>query len=229
MVLAQVLLDYPDVPSLLAKRALKLNTSLWDSLQAHKLMGLPTGASAVIDSFLRSLHSARGFLTAGAALAHVCQETEHLESLLSSIDGDGEVVDSARTGEDNGDEPSGVRFMTLHSSKGLEADFVFIPFMEESLGLPAADVEESRRLLYVAMTRAKVGAIFSWAWSRRSGNRFKCAGTGGAPTGRRPSPFITECGIKASLCRSNATPSPADIAIEILTEHALAVAAFDKL
>ncbi len=53
-----------------------------------------------------------------------------------------------------------VSVMTLHSSKGLEFNMVFIPDINEGL-LPykkatlAEEIEEERRLLYVGMTRAK--------------------------------------------------------------------------
>ena len=60
-------------------------------------------------------------------------------------------------------EQNKVRLMTVHASKGLEYDYVFIVGMEESLfpyeraGEAAADAdeEEERRLFYVAVTRAK--------------------------------------------------------------------------
>jgi DNA helicase-2/ATP-dependent DNA helicase PcrA len=50
-----------------------------------------------------------------------------------------------------------VELMTCHKSKGLERAYVFIPALEEG-EFPdrnAADIEEERRLLYVAMTRAR--------------------------------------------------------------------------
>ena len=60
-----------------------------------------------------------------------------------------------------GDDNHAVTLMTVHSSKGLEFDCVFVAGMEESL-FPhmnsmgeAAAVEEERRLAYVAITRAR--------------------------------------------------------------------------
>lgn len=59
------------------------------------------------------------------------------------------------------DQLSGVNMMTIHLAKGLEFDSVFVVGVNEGL-LPhqrslfsADDVEEERRLMYVAMTRAK--------------------------------------------------------------------------
>ena len=59
------------------------------------------------------------------------------------------------------ENPNCVVLMTIHSSKGLEFDNVFIVGMEENL-FPSTlaltskkEIEEERRLFYVAMTRAK--------------------------------------------------------------------------
>jgi superfamily I DNA/RNA helicase len=70
---------------------------------------------------------------------------------------------------------SGVRVMTIHASKGLEFEHVFAAGLEEGMlpftlfdkdGQSAEKLEEERRLLYVAMTRAKQGLWLSWAESR---------------------------------------------------------------
>ncbi len=69
----------------------------------------------------------------------------------------------------------GVRMMTVHASKGLEFDYVFITGLEEDL-FPHADLgnrnkseeekEEERRLFYVAVTRARKKLYLSYAESR---------------------------------------------------------------
>lgn len=61
-----------------------------------------------------------------------------------------------------------VKIMTLHSAKGLEADNVVIAGVVDQFmpGISADDqdaVEEQRRLLYVAITRAKNNLIISWS------------------------------------------------------------------
>ena len=68
-----------------------------------------------------------------------------------------------------------VSLMTIHSAKGLEFDYVFVPCLEDGL-LPFTifedddyhkeRIEEERRLLYVAMTRARIGLYLSWTRSR---------------------------------------------------------------
>lgn len=65
-----------------------------------------------------------------------------------------------------------VTLMTLHSSKGLEFETVFISGMEEGLfpsfqSLEDERLEEERRLAYVGMTRAKSRLILSLAARRR--------------------------------------------------------------
>lgn len=62
-----------------------------------------------------------------------------------------------------------VKLMTLHNSKGLEFDVVFMTGMEEEL-FPHINsfnnIEEERRLCYVGMTRAKKYLYMSFASSR---------------------------------------------------------------
>ncbi len=65
-----------------------------------------------------------------------------------------------------------VALMTIHSSKGLEFDNVFIVGMEENL-FPSTlaltskkETEEERRLFYVAMTRAKISLTLTAATMR---------------------------------------------------------------
>ena len=58
------------------------------------------------------------------------------------------------------DDRTGVRLMTMHASKGLEFDTVFIIQANEGRipykrAMKEHGVEEERRLFYVAMTRAK--------------------------------------------------------------------------
>lgn len=66
-----------------------------------------------------------------------------------------------------------VTLMTVHSSKGLEFDCVFVAGMEETL-FPhmnsvgdAAGIEEERRLAYVAITRARQRLFLTCAYARQ--------------------------------------------------------------
>ena len=82
-------------------------------------------------------------------------------SLMSAVD------------ENNKDEDSNkVSLMTIHSAKGLEFSHVYIIGMEENLfpsansGSKESEIEEERRLMYVAITRAKESVTLSYAQSR---------------------------------------------------------------
>ena len=65
-----------------------------------------------------------------------------------------------------------VQLMTVHSAKGLEFDVVFLSGLEEGLFphensiLEAEGLEEERRLMYVAVTRARQRLYLSFAQSR---------------------------------------------------------------
>ncbi|MFG2380298.1 ATP-dependent DNA helicase UvrD2 [Streptomyces avermitilis] len=79
----------------------------------------------------------------------------------------------------------GVTLASLHSSKGLEWDVVFLVGVAEGM-MPITyaktdeQIEEERRLLYVGVTRARQHLSVSWALSRSPGGR----------PNRRPSRFL---------------------------------------
>lgn len=98
---------------------------------------------------------------------------ENIEELISSIETienrDGglkledylEQISLADTSEDLEEGDNYVKLMTIHNSKGLEFEVVFVVGLEEDL-FPSIrsvfndkDLEEERRLFYVAITRAK--------------------------------------------------------------------------
>ncbi len=87
------------------------------------------------------------------------------------------------------DDKNKVTLMTIHSAKGLEFKHVFLVGLEEDLfplkmaASSQKDLEEERRLFYVALTRAEYNATISYA-----NERYKW----GVPTYCRPSRFIKE-------------------------------------
>lgn len=89
---------------------------------------------------------------------------------------------------DDSDEPK-VNLMTVHAAKGLEFNNIFIVGVEEelfpsSLSMDSAQqIEEERRLLYVAITRAKKRCMISFA-----GTRFR----NGQTVFTRPSRFLRD-------------------------------------
>lgn len=121
---------------------------------------------------------------------------ENVQELLNAIK---EFADQAEEDEDislsaflqsvslltNADEPDEdgdsdrVTLMTIHSAKGLEFRNVYIVGMEEDL-FPSQmmlesrqDLEEERRLFYVAITRAEVKLTLTFAESRYQWGRLK--------------------------------------------------------
>lgn len=86
------------------------------------------------------------------------------------------LITDADTKSDDGDS---VTLMTIHGSKGLEFKNVYLVGMEEDL-FPSqmmlssrSDLEEERRLFYVAITRAESKLFLSYALSRYRFGRLK--------------------------------------------------------
>lgn len=82
-----------------------------------------------------------------------------------------------------------VTLMTVHSAKGLEFPIVFLVGMEEGIfphwrsAASSEEMDEERRLCYVAITRAQSRVYFSWARQRM---------TFGVRSAQTPSTFLTE-------------------------------------
>lgn len=95
--------------------------------------------------------------------------------------------------ESDKDDTNKVSLMTIHSAKGLEFPYVHIVGLEENL-FPSQlslssrdDLEEERRLFYVALTRAEKKVTLSYSTSRyKWGNLISC----------EPSRFIEEVDSK---------------------------------
>ena len=98
-------------------------------------------------------------------------------SLLSNVD----VADDETNNK--------VALMTVHTAKGLEFPYVFVAGMEENLFpsggwmLTPQDLEEERRLFYVAITRAKKAVFLSFAETRMRNGKHESNG---------PSRFLRE-------------------------------------
>jgi DNA helicase-2/ATP-dependent DNA helicase PcrA len=101
-------------------------------------------------------------------------EDKTLSAFLQSVS----LLTNADEPDDNEDHDR-VTMMTIHSAKGLEFRNVFIVGLEEDL-FPSQmmlesrqDLEEERRLFYVAITRAEKKLTFSYAESRYQWGRLK--------------------------------------------------------
>ena len=112
--------------------------------------------------------NARGFETFDSWFEHIKQLREELE----------EQAKSYKVAE-------GVNLSTLHSSKGLEYDTVFLVDVNENVmpnkkAVLDADLEEERRMFYVGMTRAKNRLYLLWSHQIRNKDM-------------DPSRFLIEC------------------------------------
>ena len=112
-------------------------------------------------------------------------------------------ADDRKESEDK-DRRLEVTLSTLHASKGLEYDRVFLVGMEEGIlphgrSVEEDSVEEERRLAYVGVTRARQGLTLSWCRERaRAGRRAPC----------HPSRFLLE--IQAKEPPSDWVPAGAE-------------------
>ena len=99
-------------------------------------------------------------------LLNAMKEFDNLESFLEHV--------SLATSVDNDWDGEKVNLMTMHASKGLEFDAVFLPGWEEGLFPHQKSIdekgqqglEEERRLAYVGITRAKHDVYISFSLNR---------------------------------------------------------------
>ena len=89
----------------------------------------------------------------------------------------------------------GICLSTYHSAKGLEWDYVFLIDCNEDMtpfkkAESPEEIEEERRLFYVAVTRARKGVRFTWV-------------SDNGPKKMFPSRFLTEMGINKDAAVSN--------------------------
>ena len=104
-----------------------------------------------------------------------------------------------------------VRVLTMHGAKGLEGQVVFIPGAEQGI-MPSGyaiatpgQVNEERRLMYTAITRAKACCIISLAQTRIGNQAYLLSGSGMANQTR--SQFVQEIGTTITNRTSGLTPS----------------------
>jgi DNA helicase-2/ATP-dependent DNA helicase PcrA len=122
-----------------------------------------------------------------SAIKEYVETPENEDKSLGAFLQEVALITSVEEGDKDDDDK--VTLMTIHMAKGLEYKNVYIVGMEEDL-FPSmmmlnsrADLEEERRLFYVAITRAEKKLFLSYATSRyRFGNLKTC----------EPSRFIEE-------------------------------------
>ncbi len=146
-------------------------------LTAAMLDNTPEGKDRY-ENLQELLNGLQEFVLERAAVAEQVRINEFLQEVALLTDQDRNQNDSTPR----------VTLMTIHAAKGLEFPVVFIAGVEENLFPSAfcetpAEIEEERRLMYVAMTRAEQVCYISYC-----GQRFRY----GAPSPASPSRFIKE-------------------------------------
>ncbi len=153
-------------------------------IKSFSILATAKNAFEVVDHIAKASGIVRD-LTADKSIEGIGRY-ENIQSLLSGVQqfvNDPEVEDKSLavylqdvallTDEDrNKKDEDAITLMTIHSSKGLEFKNVFLVGLEEEL-FPSMmmtgsreDLEEERRLFYVAVTRAEHRLTFSYASSR---------------------------------------------------------------
>lgn len=103
------------------------------------------------------------------------------------------LAEQDNTREEDGE---GVTCTTMHGAKGREWRHVFVVGCEEGCvpsGRKGTDLEEERRLMYVAMTRAAETLTLTWCAERPQWRGDKVPP--GPPEAKEPSRFIAESGL----------------------------------
>ena len=145
--------DVYEVTMEMAKATNLLNTLKEDST--------PEGISR-LENVQELMNSIQGYV----------DEQKQLEDGDASLSGFLENIALATDADNTDDDDNQVNLMTVHLAKGLEFPVVFIAGLEENL-FPSmmsvntrAELEEERRLFYVALTRAENIAYFTYSVSR---------------------------------------------------------------
>ncbi|MGQ9863031.1 MAG: ATP-dependent helicase [Bacteroidia bacterium] len=196
--------------------ALKNHVSLWQAfLEAPFKLSLSSSVGKALNSFtsqvqkwrqLKENYALSEFLhlvsQESNLLTYYQEEEERLQNLTSLIYDDAlntltledwlaQVALYSTTDVQENPEEDFVWLSTVHSVKGMEFDAVFVVDMVEGY-FPtsrAEEIEEERRIFYVALTRAKQFLYVSYSHE-----------------GRQPSRFLQEAGLLPSRKRYEPTP-----------------------
>ena len=95
-------------------------------------------------------------------MQEMARDKKSIPEFLSFVENYGDTLEEIRQEQKKQQvkEEPGVSLMTMHASKGLEFPVVFVPTLNEDIvpyrkAVQEGNLEEERRMLYVAMTRAK--------------------------------------------------------------------------
>lgn len=194
--------DNEKLPAKTAKGVIELHSLLADLIEAKKKMKLSQLVKYVVsacdyESYLKELSMSKtgDFENFEDRLENINElltvakkydaEEGGLEKFLEEV----ALIQEADRTKKSTSEQSRTTLMTIHASKGLEFPVVFVIGMEEGLFphsrtlINPSELEEERRLCYVAITRAKEHLILTFARYR---NIY------GSTENNLPSRFISE-------------------------------------
>lgn len=106
-------------------------------------------------------------------MQEMARDKKSIPEFLSFVENYGDTLEEIRQEQKKQQvkEEPGVSLMTMHASKGLEFPVVFVPTLNEDIvpyrkTVQEGNLEEERRMLYVAMTRAKTYLHLSFVKER---------------------------------------------------------------
>lgn len=106
-------------------------------------------------------------------MQEMARDKKSIPEFLSFVENYGDTLEEMRQEQKKQQvkEEPGVSLMTMHASKGLEFSVVFVPTLNEDIvpyrkAVQEGNLEEERRMLYVAMTRAKTYLHLSFVKER---------------------------------------------------------------
>ena len=106
-------------------------------------------------------------------MQEMARDKKSIPEFLSFVENYGDTREEMRQEQKKQQvkEEPGVSLMTMHASKGLEFPVVFVPTLNEDIvpyrkAVQEGNLEEERRMLYVAMTRAKTYLHLSFVKER---------------------------------------------------------------
>ncbi len=157
-------------------------------------------ASELWDTYMRPVIEARGRKSGSEESSSAQQKIDNASQIFRRVHEGlksglsiSEVIEDLQlmveSTAHNADQTARVQLMTVHASKGLEFDNVYIIGCDnqtthgESEEIDVEQIEESRRLLYVGMTRAKKKLSISFSFERLHHGKYITTG---------PSAFIEE-------------------------------------
>jgi DNA helicase-2/ATP-dependent DNA helicase PcrA len=174
-----------------------------DLLERIKIVALKDKPSELIKYIIRESGMENVYKNGGAEEQEKLENLRELVTVASQYDslpiGEGieKLLENSALATDQDElekDNNAVKLMTVHASKGLEFDYVFIAGLEEDLfphqrmneeNMSQSQSEEERRLFYVAITRARKKLFLSYTQLRT---------IYGAQKVNTPSNFISDIG-----------------------------------